>query len=541
MLSSNIKAKITHLLLIAFLVGIAYANSLSNRFAVDDRVLFIENTAVHGLSFDNLKKVLLSVPNNIEYLPIRDLTYMIDYSIWGLNPFGYHLSNILYYLFTCIMLYLFLMRLLSNLLEEYVAIALFSTLIFIVHPVHVESVAGISQRKDIVSGLFFFLSLYSFLLYKDTERRRFFIISLVFFCFSLLSKAVVVIMPLIIFLIDTFYQKKKSGLLKRISLIIPYLFIALVFSLEQFAIMKNAEIIKPYYYGITTNYDVRVYTAFKAVFYYLKLLFIPYPLNIIHPFKFSKSLFEPEVLLSILGVILLVYLTYRYRRSEQVLSFSVGWFLISLIPVIGLIPTATVIAERYLFLPSVGFCIALGLFMQRAMQPQKVSRLIQKVIKGFSFIAFSVVMIIFIVLSYNRNYDWKDFLTLYLAGVRDNPTSPRLNWYVGRDYFYMGEYEEAFRFFDTARVLNASYSIDYNVFASLHALKEGKYIDALTSLEQIQSEKKEDIFEVNYLYAQIYRAMGEYNKADVSYFRALKSPIKLGVFPRDSTENYIRQ
>lgn len=514
--------KTIHLIAITALILLTYSNSLTNDFALDDGSLIIENPSVHGISLENIKEIFTSVPNGMEYLPVRDLTYCIDYGIWGLNPFGYHLSNLIYYIAMCILLYFFLSRLISGWTSSAITIAFLSTALFAVHPVHVESVAGISQRKDLISGIFLLLSLYSFLLYKDRERLFFYLASIVLFALSILSKSTVVFLPLIIFLIDWLgYGKKQEGISSLLFRVIPYIFVGAIISFGEIMILKETDVLKSQY-SFGSGYELRVYSSFRAVFYYLRFFFIPYPLDVFQRFSLSKSLFEFKVILSLFGLAVIMYLIYRYRKTEPVLSFSIAWFMISIIPVIGLIPTGIVIAERYLFLPSLGFCLAIGFLFHKGIERQKAVRWV-------SVAAFGLIIAGFMFISYNRNFDWKDNETLFLSSVRVTPERASSHWRLGREYFYIGRYEEAFGSLTRAKELNPSYEINYKVFEAVRALELNKPDEALKLLDEITTPKKEDIFEVNYLYGKAYEAMGSHEKAQKSYNQALRSTIKLDV------------
>ncbi|MBI4824748.1 MAG: tetratricopeptide repeat protein [Nitrospirae bacterium] len=513
--------KTIHLIAIIGIILIAYSNSLRNGFALDDGSLIVDNTSLHGISMKNIKEVFSSATNGLEYLPVRDLTYCIDYEIWGLNPFGYHLSNLIYYIVVCILIYFFLLGVITVPKfrdSSHMAIAFLSTAVFAVHPVHVEVVSGISQRKDLVSGIFFFLSLYGFILYKDKGRLLFYSGSIAMFALSLLSKSTVVFLPLTIFLIDSLTYAEE-GIQRKLIRVMPYLFIGAIISLVEIMVLKETGVFKTEY-SFGSGYEFRVYSSFRAVFYYLKLLFVPYPLDVFQRFSISRSLFELKVIFSIIGVAVMLYLIYLVRKARPVLSFSGAWFMISIIPAIGLIPTGIVIAERYLFLPSLGFCLAIGLLIQKGIEMQKTLRW------GLP-IAFGLIISGFMFISYNRNFDWKDNETLFLSSVRVSPDRASAHFRLGREYFYMARYEEAFRSLAVAEEMDPLYGINYRVFEALRAIELNNPNEALRLLGEITHPKKEDIFEVNYLYGKSYEAMGDYEKAQKSYNQALSSAIKL--------------
>jgi tetratricopeptide (TPR) repeat protein len=479
--------------------------------------------------------VFTSAPNSLEYLPVRDLTYMVDYELWGLDPFGYHLSNLIYYLAACLAMYLLLSRLAARWTEDAPLVAFLATLIFSVHPVHVESVAGIAQRKDLVMGLFSFLSLWSFLLYKDKKNggTRLFALSLFFLVLALLSKALAVVIPLSVFLLNHIYslEGSKTRIKRTLETALCFL-VAFSVTLVNFLIARSTGIVRLE----QGNPLERLPTALRAVFYYLKMLFIPYPLKMWHEFRISEGFSEPAVLLALVGTVALVYLTWRLRRNYHILSFSLAWYLLALLPVSGLLPTSTVIAERYLFLPSVGFSLALGwVFYKGFTMLNTRSQSATLTLTVF----FLVIVTAFSAISFNRNADWKNMETLLLSDLKWDPRSYRINQTLGRYYFRNRRYDEAFRHFSELK-RRETRNAEYEFHLALLLLNEGKYGEAENVLDGIRG-KEMDFVDVHYLYGKIYQASGQYEKALESYSKALKSNKVLGIFlKRDASEAILK-
>jgi tetratricopeptide (TPR) repeat protein len=494
--------KALHVALIAVLVVLVFANTLSNRFNFDDPSVLLDNTAVHGLSAENIKKVFTSVPNSLEYLPVRDLTYMVDYELWVLDPFGYHLSNLIYYLAACLAMYLLLSRLAARWTEDAPLVAFLATLIFSVHPVHVESIAGIAQRKDLVMGLFSFLALWVFLVYKDRKGNGIWLLalSISLMALALLSKALAVVIPLIVLLLNHFYSREGKETRKKKALETAlYFLVAFVITLVNFLIARGTGIVRP---GGDSPLE-RLPTALRAVFYYLKMLFVPYPLKMWHEFRISEGFSEPSVLLALAGTAALVYLTWRLRRNYQILSFSLAWYLLALLPVSGLLPTSTVIAERYLFLPSVGFSLSAGWSSYKGRTMLKTRS--QSATRALT-VLFLIVVTVFSAISFQRNADWKNMETLLLSDLKLEPDSYKITKALGRYYFRNRRYDEAFRYFSELKRLEPK-DAEYEFHLALLLLNEGKYGEAENVLDGIRG-KETDFVDVHYLYGKIYQASG---------------------------------
>jgi tetratricopeptide (TPR) repeat protein len=499
--------------LLALFVLLLYGNSIGNDFALDDRLLLLNNEAVHGLSLEHLRQVFTSVPNNMEYLPLRDLSLMVDYSLFKLNPAVYHVSNICYYVLFCLLLYRLLGMLLTRLGEGSGTVAFFAALFFVAHPVHAEVVAGISQRKDLLFGIFFCLSVITYLKYAGSGKKLFYLLTFCFIVGGMLSKAQAIITPAIIFALAMYLSAGWKDFAKKALATVPF-FLAPVMIIAGQAVflVSGSHAIRNYYYGFGSQYYIRIITAFKAIAFYVKLLFIPYPLNVLHDFTFSKSLAEPVVIVSLAIVGLLLALAWAFRVKHKTVSFFIIFFFIGVLPAIGLVPTSHVVAERYLFIPSVSFCVILALGLHRLMSfENEQGRLDRR--KAFTrnaAIALMVVILgVYSGITYQRNFAWHDPISLYTAAVRDNPASPRLRMMVGREYFYKQDYLQAFDYFDGARKLNPSYGIDYNVYLALYYLDKDQPQRALSTLDAIQHPKKDHICDVQLLYQRIYSSLGD--------------------------------
>jgi len=153
--------------------GGLYLNTIGNLFTNWDDGMIYQNPSIRDLSWEGLKKIF-TLEKGSTYQPVRMLSYAIDYHYWGLNPVGYHITNILFYIFTCVLVYFTFFRLSMSLREKASAyshgrVALFGSFLFAAHPVHVEAVAWLAARKEVLQGFFFFLAFYLYL--RGREER----------------------------------------------------------------------------------------------------------------------------------------------------------------------------------------------------------------------------------------------------------------------------------------------------------------------------------------------------------------------------------
>ena len=151
-------------LILSILPWITYYNTLNNEFVFDDLILIQDNKTI--LSPKNINDITSIITEEEGYRPIRALSYAIDYHFSGLNPFSYHISNIVYHIINCFLVYLITLLLLANR-----ATAFFTAILFAVHPIHTDSVTYIAGRRDILFTLFYLIGFYTFIKYRKTQKN----------------------------------------------------------------------------------------------------------------------------------------------------------------------------------------------------------------------------------------------------------------------------------------------------------------------------------------------------------------------------------
>ncbi|MCK5421977.1 MAG: glycosyltransferase family 39 protein, partial [Deltaproteobacteria bacterium] len=205
------KWTIFYLACLILLPSVIYINSLHNQFVFDDIPLILDNPSIRSL-----EKIPLRIASGIDkipYRPLRSITYAVDYQFSGLNPLGYHISNIILHILTSLLIYLTISALSGN-----SRIAFFAALLFAVHPVHTDSVAYISGRRDILSTLFYILGFYLFLESRKKKKSKLLILSLAAYLLAIASKEMAVTLPAIFFAYDLISSLPDEGsLANRLS------------------------------------------------------------------------------------------------------------------------------------------------------------------------------------------------------------------------------------------------------------------------------------------------------------------------------------
>ena len=183
--------------------AIAYYPCLKNGFVWDDEGYILKNYYIKNMSVDNLKTIM-TTPIMGNYHPLVIISYAWEYFFFKLNPAPYHIVNMIIHLLNCVLVFYFIMRLSNS-----IPVAFITGLLFGIHPLHVESVAWISERKDVLYAFFYVISLICYLSYLEKRPDyKYYFFALFFFLLSILSKPMAVTLPLVLFLMDYFRDRK---------------------------------------------------------------------------------------------------------------------------------------------------------------------------------------------------------------------------------------------------------------------------------------------------------------------------------------------
>ncbi len=379
-------------LVILAVVMLSYSNSLENQYIFDDFHLILSNPQV--TSIENTARDLLSGKLPAYYRPLRTISYALDYTLnkkfwyrfashqWtdrGLIPLGYHVSNIFYHILTALLVYLVIYKLSLNARVAFIGASLFA-----LHPVHTESVAYLSGRRDILSTLFYLAGFYCFLCYRQGKQIRFIVAAFLMYMLSLGSKEMGVTLPGLFLAYDLvknfnhnessmgpgywkalFSSAKKS--FQQSYLLYPVAFLGAL-ACSCYAVFIKSASRQDAYYGDSAF--TTFLTVGRILVHYIKLLVYPIRLNAdysYNAFPLSVSLYEPSTFLSVLLLLLMGYLTLKLLVNHKMAAFGIAWFFITLLPVCHIIPHHEMMAEHYLYLPSVGLCLVAALAGKRSL------------------------------------------------------------------------------------------------------------------------------------------------------------------------------
>lgn len=422
----------THILFITLIIVIVFSGSLKNDFAWDDKYLITGNPYVKSWSY--VPKIFTShlyegseMSTNF-YRPFQSLSFIIDYSIWKLNPFGYHLTNLFLHMFNSTLIYLIVIAVSSSSL-----IALLAALMFGISPVISGVTYYIPARADLLMVFFVLMSVLFFIKHTESRRgRSYLVVSIASFIMSLLSKEMAMILP---FLLAMNIFLKKSEKKKPIKSLLPYFIILLIYVLLRatvFDFIKGPNKFIDYSFPASIPLWRRLLTDFNVVVTYARLLLFPFDLYMQRFIRPAIKLFEINVLLPALLIALLAFITRRLLRYNRMFLYGVAWFFICLVPVLNIYPISVFLHEMWLYLPSVGFFIALSVIFQDV-----VKRRAGKILSGIFITAFLIYCALFTI-SYGKT--WKDSIAVYNNILKYRDGNPFI--YLVYDNLAMAYYDK---------------------------------------------------------------------------------------------------
>lgn len=424
-----------------------YANTLTHDFCQDDAIVITENmfttqgvSGISGiLSYDTFYGFFKEAGKSTlvaggRYRPFTLVMFAIEYQIFGKTPFIGHFMNIVWFGLTCVLLYFLLLKLLkyrSEYSSSAAVIAFITALLFAAHPIHTEVVANIKGRDEIMTLLGSLAAVWFSLKFYEKGGILNTILAALFFFIGLMSKenaiTFVVIVPLIYwFFVGTdwgtaFKQVIPFGISAVLFLILRGAVIGNQFTGQQLELMNNPylKLVNGQYipFDMGEKLATIVYTLGK----YIQLLIVPHPLtHDYYPRHIGIMSFgDPSVFVSIAIYIGLGVLILRGWQKRDIVSFSLAFFLITLSIVSNLVfPVGTNMAERFMFMPSIGFCLVLAVLLSRLLKDKAV------------WVSVAIALL-FSVKTFTRNFDWKDNYTIFTTDVKISENSAKLQCSAG--------------------------------------------------------------------------------------------------------------
>jgi tetratricopeptide (TPR) repeat protein len=502
-----------------FLVTLAvlpYLQTLRYDFVdYDDHLYVIENPHIeHGLNLSSVGWAFTTFRTG-NWHPLAWLSHMLDVDLWGAKAGGHHFTSVLLHSGNTLLLFFVLLRMTGSLWRCALVSALFA-----VHPLHVESVAWISERKDVLSTFFGLLALWAYLAYARSGSTRKYLLMIGFFVLSLMAKPMLVTFPFLLLLLDlwplrrwklwTIESQMVSSLepqpFRRVLLEkVPLFVIAALFSIVAIISQHEGQ-------SIVGLDDIplgsRLGNTVVGYTFYLSKLLAPLKLTFFYPHPEYWPL--SDVALSALFLLIVTVATIVYRRQHPWLLIGWLWFVGTLVPVIGLVQIGwQAMADRYTYVPSVGVFIMIVWSIPAAL-PSRFPRT--------SMAAAAVFIALFAAKTWRQVSYWKDSRTLFTHAAQATRGNFLAHQYLGNRLEKEEDYMGALKLYRVAAAERPAYAkinIHENIANIL--IRQGRYTEAMSELKSA--------IEINPKSSVAYNSMGSvmtaWNENDqaATYFR----------------------
>ncbi len=515
--TSWVKAYLAALILIVAIGLPVYSNTFNVPFILDDNHNIFENPSIR-LSHISPAGLKQAVTEEAGRRPLASLTFALNYYFHQYDVTGYHLFNLVIHLLTAFLVFLIARQtlILCPLTDSRASI--FAALLWMVNPVHTQSVTYIVQRMNSMAAMFYLLAMVCYIQGrlnhrrgKDPRRRSlpFFIVAVLAGILGLLSKEITATLPLMIFVYEWyfFHQLDKAWFRKQVGWIIAVLIVVSVVALIYLKWKPSADFSTIYALkGFTLSQ--RLMTAPGVLAYYLSLLFYPSPdrLRILYDISPFISLSSPPALFSLMALIGLITMVFRLRHRHRLVSFAIIWFLATLVIETSIIPLALIFEHRT-YLPSVFIFIALTVV------------LFQKTTARKALVVLTAAILVSGIWTWQRNAVWKDKITFWQDTALKTTRDPRPHHALGLAFKDRGNPETAISHFKEALAQDKSFKKAYNnIGMALLDLK--RPAEAVVYLKQA-IDLDPDYKEAFYNLGQAYNNLGQTKKAEECYARTL--------------------
>lgn len=503
---SRLRLFIFVFLIISGLCAVFYSNSLLAPFIWDDEALIVKNPVIRSPL--SLPKAFTSdlysqagYSSNF-YRPLQTISYIWDYHFWQLDPFGYHLTNIILQILVAFLVFLFILAIIS---EEKIAFA--TAILFALSPLHTEAVTYISGRAEMLMGFFLLSSLLLFI-----KGRH--ILSRVAFVLGLLSKELAVVFPLVILAYLFYYQKNELKNNKTpLKAALPFFIIDFLYIFLR-AIFFNFDAIHPSVL-LKIPLFMRITVLPEIIFTYLKLLFIPINLHMGWSLSRPGNLWGVFLSWFLLALICVVIVFILKDKKKRALTFMFSWSLIFFLPQSGLVSINAFIAEHFIYLSSISFFMLIAYSLHRYLS------------KGIFIYSVIGLSIFYGTLTFSRNLEWLDPVAFYEDIIKFSPNSCQTHNNLGLQYEYRYLYYKAMLEYRKALEINPD-SLEArsnlaNIYFKMAMFKEAKV--EYTKLEKVLPKEKHGDLLNNI--GCIYQVEGFLDEALKRYMLALSLDPKL--------------
>lgn len=516
-----------HLVSILAVAAVAltvYCGSFGNGFVYDDFPFLVDNPAVRVFTPQSVLtnftdwRTIAGDPSLAKdvWRPLVATSFALDYRLWKLDSRLYHVENAIFHSLAAILVYLAAFLVLESGFGAFIA-----AVVFTIHPVQTEAVAWVSGRANMLFLIFFLAAFIAHVLERKGKALPLtYGIMALSFSLALLSKEMAIVLPLVCILYDLYFTDARS-VKAYVRYYLPLFLIAAVYLAARFSVL-GAVAQKSAWWG--GSFLATTAITVMSVAEYIRLCFFPAGLRVEYIFDLA-ALPWYAILMPVFVVGTAVAAWYMTRTRARRASFFIAWFFVTLIPVSNIVPFKALMAERFLYLPLIGFAALFGMLFAWSVRGAAAG---PAAARGLLAIALSSAILAYGAMTVARIGEWQDELTFYMKGALRAPTSPRAHYNfayaclkeAGRErgdpdrakVYYaiaIAEYEKTVALKPDSQVAYASLGNAYNAV--------GRYDRAIVNLRTALALREES---------------DVYNNLGVAYYHAGRTGLAQGAFRR---------
>ena len=453
---------------------------------LDDDQYIVENSHVQkGLTSESVTWAF-TTNHMANWHPLTWLSHMLDFQLYGLNPKGHHLANVVFHLLNTLLLFLVLQRMTGGLWRSGLVAALFA-----LHPLHVESVAWVAERKDVLSTLFWILTLWAYLGYVKRPGVKRYLLTLVPFALGLMAKPMLVTLPFVMLLLDYWpleriqlgqsflghtgqshpsiiAKKPRTQVFRLLMEKTPFFALAAVSSVVTFIVQKSGgAVVALEVYPL----NIRIANAMLAYVSYIVKMIWPQNLAVFYP-HLGQSLPMWQAVLAGLMLAVISVLVIRVGRRYPYLPVGWLWYVGTLVPVIGLVQVgAQAMADRYTYVPLIGLFIMVAWGVPDLVGSWRYAK------PALTVAAASLLVALMVCTSFQVKH-WKNSLSLFEHALRVTINNSQIHNNLANVLTQKGMLQEAITHYTKALEISPNYA-DAHTNLGVALAKQGRLEDAI--------------------------------------------------------------
>ncbi len=429
----------------------------------DDPVYVYQNAHVQsGLTLDNVKWAFTAVVDG-NWIPVTLLSHIVDGQLFGMQSGMHHLVNICFHALSALLLFLALQRATRSR-----GLSAFAAFVFALHPLHVESVAWVAERKDVLSTFFWFLALYAYVRYAERPGLGRYLAVAAPFCLGLLSKPMLVTFPFTLWLLDL-WPLRRAQWPRTIGEKLPLIALSAGASIVTYLVQGSAGFLA------AIPLATRIENVFLSYVTYIGQMFWPTKLAVYYPYPAASSAWEAAAAFAVVLAISISAL--RTWRTRPYLAVGWFWYLGTLVPVIGLVQVGSQAhADRYMYIPMVGLSIMLawGAADIAAKWPRT---------KPVLALAAAVSCAVCLALAWRETAYWRNSETLFQRAIEVTQNNSLAENNLGMYLMTVGRNPDAIYHFEAALRINANYADAHNNLGFVLSQNPERIADAVMQYE----------------------------------------------------------